>query len=566
MVNGKSERLLSKFLLVGPAFVTVLVFTTGVTDPVNANKFFAIGVLSAGMIAIPSSSMFRLIWQEHKLLVLAFCGFLIASFNSVIQSEAPLTQQMYGIYGRNNGFILYLSLSLIFIATITLNKLSTARMILKSLVIAGMINLLYCAWVLAFGDFIGWSNPYGNILGTLGNPNFVGSFLGMFSSVVVSFAISNRKNPKILLISVLTFAITAFEIFQSHAIQGRVLLILGLAINAFYAIRARFRNRTPLIIFSLGSTIGGVFGLLGTLQIGPLAGMLYKESVSLRGEYWNAGLKMATNHLFTGVGFDSYGDWYRFSRRASALVKPGPETVSNTAHNVVIDVFAFGGLPLLLFYLVIIGFVIFAIISHSRRNREFDSNFVGLVAAWICYQVQSIISINQIGLAIWGWILGAAIIAYDRIGRNGLQQIKSQKDKKSNRLPMQQIVSPALRAGVAMILGIFIAIPPFSADVTLRGAQESRDAARVERALDSSYFNPSNSTKYLLQAGALEESNLTDLSIRYAREAIKFNPRSYDAWRLFTMLRNATPQEKKIAIQRMRELDPKNTNSEIEVK
>jgi hypothetical protein len=566
MVNEKSEELLSKFLLIGPAFVTVLVFTTGVTDPVNANKFFAIGVLSAGMIAIPSSSMFRLIWQEHKLLTLAFCGFLIASFNSLIQSEAPLTQQLYGIYGRNNGFILYLSLSLIFIATITLNKLSTARMILKSLVIAGMINLLYCAWVLAFGDFIGWSNPYGNILGTLGNPNFIGAFLGMFSSVVVSFAISNRQNPKILLISVLTFAITAFEIFQSHAIQGRVLLILGLAINAFYAIRARFRNRTPLIIFSLGSAIGGVFGLLGTLQIGPLAGMLYKESVSLRGEYWNAGLKMAINHLFTGVGFDSYGDWYRYSRRASALVKPGPETVSNTAHNVVIDVFAFGGLPLLLSYLVIIGFVIFAIVSHSRRIREFDSIFVGLVAAWICYQVQSIISINQIGLAIWGWILGAAIIAYDRIGRNSPQQIKSQKDKKSNRLPMHQIVSPALRAAVAMILGIFIAIPPFSADVTLRGAQESRDAARVELALDSSYFNPSNSTKYLLLAGALEESNLTDLSIRYAREAIKFNPRSYDAWRLFTMLRNATPQEKQIAIQRMRELDPKNTNSEIEVK
>ena len=34
---------------------------------------------------------------------------------------------------------------------------------------------------MSFGDFIGWNNPYGAILGTFGNPNFLSSFLAMVS-------------------------------------------------------------------------------------------------------------------------------------------------------------------------------------------------------------------------------------------------------------------------------------------------------------------------------------------------------------------------------------------------
>jgi O-antigen ligase len=210
-------------------------------------------------------------------------------------------------------------------------------------------------------------------------------------------------------------------------------------------IRSRFKSQIPAMIFSSISTLGGVFGLLGALQIGPLAKIIYKDSVSLRGEYWNAGLNMAQTHLFSGVGFDSYGDWYRLSRRASALVRPGPETVSNTAHNVLIDIFAFGGLPLLIFYLAIMGTVLHSIIRHALRSQAFDYVFVSLVGAWLCFQLQSVISINQIGLAVWGWVLGAAIVSYERIKRVGSspELIKSKSMKSTS----AELISPNLRAG-----------------------------------------------------------------------------------------------------------------------
>jgi len=558
MLNKESESLLSKLLLVGPALVTLLVFTTGVTDPVNVNKLLALGIISCSAIAILTQKSYRFIWAQHKFLILALLGFLLASINSIIQSDSPIAQQLYGVYGRNNGFLLYLFLLLIFIATLSTGKISASKNVVYSLVIAGGVNIIYCGWVLTFGDFVGWTNPYGNILGTLGNPNFIGAFLGMFSSVLVSLAIVNFRNLKIFLLIMTTLVVTTFEIVKSNAIQGRVLLVVGLAINGFFFIRSRFKSPIPAMIFSAISILGGVVGLLGALQIGPLAKIIYKDSVSLRGEYWNAGLNMAKSHLFSGVGFDSYGDWYRLSRRASALVRPGTDTVSNTAHNVVIDMFAFGGIPLLISYLAIMGIVCRSIIRHALRNREFDYVFVSLVGAWLCFQLQSVISINQVGLAVWGWVLGAAIVSYERVKRSAIDQELAKS--KSTKPTSSDIISPSLRSGVAVVVGALLAAPPFAADMKWRSAQLSMDATKIEAVLAPNYFNPASTYKYLQIVGAFEQSNLTDLAHKYAVEAVAFNSHSYDSWRLFTLIRGASLEEQQIAFNKMRELDPKNPN------
>ena len=173
---------------------------------------------------------------------------------------------------------------------------------------------------------------------------------------------------------------------------------------------------------------------------------------------------------------------------------------------------------------------------------------MSLVGAWLCFQLQSIISINQVGLAVWGWVLGAGIIAYERINRQNVGSEKVNVTNKSKKSNGSQVVSPSLRAGIAMVLGVLIAVPPFAADVKWRSAQESRDAGKIEAVLVPSYFNPASSFKYLQIVGALEESHLSDLAHKYAMEAVKFNPHSYESWRLFTLIQSATPQEKQIAL------------------
>ena len=156
------------------------------------------------------------------------------------------------------------------------------------------------------------------------------------------------------LLSLCGLPISAFEIIKSHAVQGRVVAAFGSAIVIFLFIRSKF-NRIVLTGYSFLSIILGTFALAGALQIGPLTKYIYKTSVSLRGQYWLAGWNTGQEHPLTGVGMDAFGDWYRRMRDPHALELPGVNTVVNAAHNVPIDIFAFGGWPLFVTYLFIMG-------------------------------------------------------------------------------------------------------------------------------------------------------------------------------------------------------------------
>jgi O-antigen ligase len=198
---------------------------------------------------------------------------------------------------------------------------------------AGLVNVVYCTWVIAFGDFVPWSNPYGNILGTFGNPNFIGAFLGLFAASMVAYSLKQGTSVVVRSGVLVVFLITVYAIIDSNAIQGRVVVAAGLGIVGFYLVRSKFEAVIAQVVYVIFIGIAGTFALLGALQIGPLTKYIYKTSVSLRGEYWQAGWNMGSDHPLTGVGFDTYGDWYRRSRTIEATLRRGPDvTMSKRIH------------------------------------------------------------------------------------------------------------------------------------------------------------------------------------------------------------------------------------------
>jgi hypothetical protein len=233
-------------------------------------------------------------------------------------------------------------------------------------------------------------------------------------------------------------------------------------------------------------------------------------------------------------------------------------TTSNAAHNVVIDIFAFGGYPLLLAYLGFILLVIIAIIKVTRRSRTYSFVFVAMVAGWICYQVQSIISINQIGLGIWGWLFGACLIAYERTNLRSIQGNQDTKPSRKTKSVNSNFVSPKLIAGVGVVIGTLIASPPLMADSKFKAAMDSKDVAKVEAAMEPGFYNWSDSYRYGLVVQTLANSNLPDLALKYARKAADFNPEFFSAWQQLYSLENSTAEEKSIAIRNMKRLDPLN--------
>jgi hypothetical protein len=276
-------------------------------------------------------------------------------------------------------------------------------------------------------------------------------------------------------------------------------------------------------------------------------------------------LNIGSDHPFTGVGFDTYGDWYRRARDTQALILPGPNTTTNAAHNVPLDVFAFGGWPLFTSYLGILTLSVVAIIKVTRRNRKYDAVFVTLTTAWSCYQLQSIISINQIGLAVWGWLFGGALIAYEiatrpKVDESPIVQGKGKNAKNAKKKQGEQVITSTLIAGVGAVIGLLIAAPPYSADAKWRTALASQDVAKVEAALVPGYLNPVNSYKYASAVQLLEDSKLSDLALKYAKIGVQFNPNNFDAWRLLYLISKSSPEEKALALENMKRLDPKNPN------
>jgi hypothetical protein len=567
MINQLAERTIARILGIGSAFVAIAVVTGSVTDPVNVTKLFALGGVAVGAFAVVLAFGFGQLWRGSKILVIAAIVFLLAGLSAVLNSSAPLVQNIYGAYGRNTAFITYVLLVLTLISAAILRSTKSFSILIWGLLGAGLVNVVYCLWVIAFGDFIPWNNPYGNILGTFGNPNFVGAFLGLFAASLAAYSLTTGVKFVYRLISLVVFLVALYEIIDSNAIQGRVVVAAGLAIVGFYFVRSKFSSIFAQIVYIGFAGIAGTFALLGALQIGPLTQFIYKTSVSLRGQYWLAGWNMGTEHPLTGVGFDSYGDWYRRARDVQALVLPGPNTTTNAAHNVPFDVFAFGGWPLFIPYLFILLLSVNAIIKVTLRTRAYDGVFVTLTTAWVCYQLQSIISINQIGLAIWGWLFGGALIAYEIATRpksDGVgEKSQANKEKKARVLAKKQSVSvfsSTLVAGVGAVVGLLIAVPPYSADAKWRSALDSQNVEKVEEALTPGYLNPMNSNKYANAVQLLESSKLNDLALKYAKIGVEFNPDHFDSWKMLYFISMSSPEDKALALENMKRLDPNNPN------
>lgn len=560
MISKVAETQIIKWLFWGGIGVTVLVTSSVNYDPVNVSKLLLVAGVGFAVLFQVLGSGLNTLWYEYRNVLFGVASFFVSGIWAFINADNPKPLAFFGTFGRNTGFLTYISLTAIFLGAVLLYSRNSMKKVVWSLLIAGWINVVYCLSAALGFDPISWNNIYNRILGTFGNPNFIGAFLGMYFAAAIAFIIGKEtnRNQKIALAVTLPFAF--WEILESKAIQGLALSVAGTGVVIFFAIRGYLNNRILQLSYLIIAVIGGSFALAGALQKGPLTSFIYKTSVSLRGEYWAAGLNMGFDHLFTGVGWDGYGEWFRRERRPSALILPGPETVTNAAHNVFIDIFAYGGLPLILSYLFLVGLSLVAAVRVIVRSKSYDPIFVALFTAWVCYNLQALISINQIGLAIWGWILGGALISFEKSTRNqsdlGSQLNENNLGKLKKNRHKESLQLSGYLAGVSgFAIGLLIALPPFIADAQWRSALGSKDANKV---MASSTRWPIDSYRLANNAILFENSKLPDQAYELAKKGVTYNPGNFDSWRVLAGVSKASEAEKTQALEMMKKLDPLN--------
>lgn len=564
LVSKEVELRLARWVSIGALGVTLLVTDRVSNDPVNVGKMLLLTTVAGASFALTVTS-YKQAWRENKVLLSTLFMFLLTSAVSIILSKDPWERGFFGAFGRNTGLLTYTGLSVLLLATSFFRSLKSIRLILSTLLAAGLINLIYCFFAFNGHDIFAWKNPYNSILGTLGNPNFISAFLGIFVTALSGLLFVSKVRLRYKLIIGLIILSSIYMIKESLALQGFLVSIAGVSIVIFFYLRSATSNNLGILAYSGIIGLGGLLVLFGTLQKGPLSSLLYKPSVSYRGEYWQAGINMGANNPLTGVGMDSYGTFYRMFRASSAAISPGVNVQTDTAHNVFIDIFSGVGILGLICYLVLNGLILKASYKLAISRRAYDPVFVILFASWFTYQLQTFISINQIGLAVWGWVLGGALLAYSRftdreerleksIPTGKVENFKKPK-KRATAASVPISAAQALSLFAGCVLGFLVGLPPFLSDVKMRQAMLSKDPETV---IAQSLAWPQDASRSNRAIVALANSGLTERAKELAVQAAQKFPEDYATFFTLHELSPDGSTEKEAYRSKLHALDPLN--------
>jgi O-antigen ligase len=554
-MHEKLESSLGRVISWGLIAATLLVTPLWSVDPINPIKMLAVvatGFMCVGLIV---ASRTTVSWGKYKVAFGLIAAFVIWQVVAMFASGSQIIQQFFGVNGRNTGFLTYLGFSFIFVGSAIASGADFLKRLIPVVYVVGVASLAYGVIQAVGADPITWVNPFSPVFGFLGNPNFQSSLLGILGAMVFAQLFVKGLKLQFKGIMGLYLLVTLYVIKETASQQGFLVLVIGIGVVVgLYLIQLSKRLG---MAYGLLSVLGFFAVLFGTLNKGPLASLLYKESVTYRGDYWSAGWKMTVDHPIFGVGIDSYGDWYRRGRTLAATVRRGPDVTANAAHNVYLDISSNGGFLLLGIYLALMIVVVISAIKVLRRSTGFNPAFAGLVAGWVAFQAQSIISINQIGLAMWGWVFSGLIIGYEINTRNAVVTPTVVKKGRVASKPAQASASSVVAVFVAFLLGVLVAMPPYLASAKYNSARESGSAEMIE---DSAYLWPLDPVRMIQAAGLLYDSKLTTQALSVLVDATKEFPDYYGTWGTLYQLPEATPEQKAEALVQMKRLDPLNPN------
>ena len=547
-------------ILLGP-LVSIAALPSLMIDTTNLIKLLILGIISFGLggYLLIDKSWLRDTRLRATLIILGI--FLVALLMPLFFSGSPFELQLYGSYGRNTGFITYFFLVSVALSAITQSSENLMYKIAQGIVITGAIETFYTYLQYFRIDPINWQNIDGWLFGTFINPNFLSAFLGFSCVVIVVILFDNKR--KLIIRAVLVFQLlaTLFIIGMSQSVQGIAITVIGVAILLYLWLRKRCNSRTINFGYTALALIGSVLAIFGFLQKGPLKSLLYQESISFRGDFWQAGWLMFLNHPLTGVGLDSYGNWYMHYRTLTAATRPGPEVTSTAAHNLFLDFAANGGILLISVYLVLNAMVLVSIIRVFRRSKDVGVGFTSISLAWIAYLAQSIISINYIAIAVWGWLFAGLVIGYERSTYSKIQADskdllleKGGLTKKAKRRATQntKLGSQGGLIFVCCVIGAVIALPPFVGDIRWKSALGSGDPTKLISAVNAW---PRNTYRFDTTAKGYANNGEVAQALQVSLASVSFDARSFDSWRLIMNYPNSTDQQKSLALSKLMEID-----------
>jgi O-antigen ligase len=454
-------------LLAGVA--TTLIVWTSLADPINVPKMFVLTIFAAWVIGLVLTCVFYSKTRHLSVGQWAIVGFALSILLAALLTDVKYTA-FFGEMQRNDGALSYIALAILaFAAMMSFTSIDFGQLRWWILGIGSVLTAY--GFLQTFGhDPFKWVLLYNHVVGTLGNPDFFSGIVGA-AAIASVWLIFVEEQMQIRLAGVFLLLCELFVLKRCGSIQGIAAFLTGLVILLVAGVWQKQRRIGLAAIVAIGLVSVPVF--FGLLNKGPFARFVYRGSFQSRVDYWHAALGMFQAHPLFGVGLDRFGQYYG---QYAPQVQVVQGQASDNAHNVFLQLLATGGLLVILPYLFLLSVVfVSALRAIKKATGKAQIDLIALSAIWFALLFISFISIDNLGVAVWFWIVGGALYG---ISRNLLDEqpvVKLKVGRTSKRLAQDN--SNFLAPIVAFLLSIILLIlmvPAWRSSAMLLNLQRQR--------------------------------------------------------------------------------------------
>jgi O-antigen ligase len=452
--------------------------TFDVTNPIKLVFLTCGGFASIGTLLVYKIYAKNMNYRIINILVLYFFIVAVAIF---LKSSESLTTQFYGVHGRNTGLLAYVSLLSLLLASIYASNKENLNLLMKFFLITGLISVLYGFLQILNLDPLPWDKAGNWITSFYANPNFFSAFTGMFSGAIFGLFFKSTLKISQRIFLILTLLISLFVMKETGNYQGPAVFMIIICTVVFLLLRNGKLFKSSYF-FLTGVIAIVALAILDLLRVLPWTSLLYKPSVSARGDYWRTSWRIFNDNFLFGVGFDGYRNYEGRYRDLASTFNIDALNYTDASHNVFLDFAVNGGILYLSAYLLLLAFTLRSSLRVIRRHQDLDMNFIVIFGCWIGYLAQSAISFNHLGLAVWGWIFSGALIGYEIIDRQGVDELS--KPSPGRQVKVKSAADKKL-LGISLLaaaLGGLVALPVYFVNADMWQGIKKQDIAIVEAA------------------------------------------------------------------------------------